>query len=746
MSIFTDIYGYFANFGRKTDQQELTVTEESVRNLKVLPGNTALPTDRNSTLLSDIEMYQSEEFNPQLLKLLGDLAIHHPKISLAISNIKLANTKFHIYFDDSVPARKQRQMRSYLESRMNSWFMGSKEVLVDTLFYQLAVKGCISVDRVIAGNLSGISRMEFINPLTIRWVRNGNEASYLVQINNLNGGLYGTKLGSTYSYIPLQLTDTSLYGVPFLLSVLESIAFEDEMWQSFKSILKKVGIAGLYKVLVTAPDQEDGETVENYTKKVQDYLADTYNAIKRTSANGIVVGLKEQYEVEIENANGNAAGAEQFFKIINLVTYQALKQDPNMMGESYTVSEAFTKVVLKKMAQQYKNFQQRVASFLEQSAVLDLVLGGYSPKSVSIEFEEAMPEDRMLAEQTRAVQIGNLQRLLQDGIISLQQYAQELGYDKPYKEEMPQFTAQRVSNAGFNYSIPKECVDYAGFTDRKQNAFTKSYIQSTEQVYNDFIDDFGKAVNKLLKKEYKSAASLQNSIIDKLQAVAKKSFIGQIKDVSKKHISESYEYFRKDKRIFGTNLMKYDFVPPEPNSGFIDQRVIDYLVGLDVHYFGTIVTDPVLLGRLEDLLRAYYDGDTDISDLVQEVTEQLQSTLQMEQWKITRIINTTMNKVRTNANILYMQQAKVQRYTIIEVNDRLTCPHCKHLNGKEFTVKKAVDNLVREIESDFEDLPPFATTVGVDDFTALSNEDLERLGFNKPPFHPNCRGVLGAIV
>jgi SPP1 gp7 family putative phage head morphogenesis protein len=745
MSIFNKIYNYFNPIFQR-HRIKLTTDEKNVRKLEVLPGNTAAPTDSYGTVIGDIPMYQRDEFEPSILLMLGNLAVHHPKVSLAISNIKLANTKYQIYFDETIAPRKQRQMRSHIEAKMNEWYVGGNDVILDTIFFQLAVKGCISIDRIINKNLSGIDRIEFINPYTIRWVRKGNEKPYLVQLNNLdNFGIMGTPLGKTYSYIPLQLTDTSLYGVPFLLSVIDSVAFENEMWKSFKTILRKVGIAGLYKVLVDAPEQQDGEADDVYEQRVQKYLQDTYKAVQRSSANGIVVGLKNQYEMEIENANSNANGVESFFKIINLITYQSLKQDPNMMGESYTVSEAFTKVVLKKMAQQYRAFQQRVATWLEETILLELTLAGYSPRSVTIEFEEAMPEDRLLAEQITEKQISNMQKLFADGIISKQQYAERLGYSQPYIQDEPQQFSFTATKAKFDYSIPKECLAYAGFPDRKQNQFAKDYINAAEKLYNDFIDDFGKACKSVLKKEYKSFEALEKAILDKLANVGGKSFIGNLKDICTKHVSNSYDYFRKDKRVFGTKF-NFDFVPPDPTSNFLDQRVIDYLIAADIQYLGNIITDPEMVTRLTQLLRAYYEGDTDIADLVQEVTNDLQNVLQLEQWKITRVINTTMNKVRTNANLLYMQQAKVEKYTIIEVNDRLTCPHCKVMNGKEFFVKKSVANLINELENGLDDLPPFATSVGIDDFRNLTEEQLADRGFSKPPFHCHCRGVLGAIV
>jgi SPP1 gp7 family putative phage head morphogenesis protein len=732
------------------DNKTFDIGEKSV-SLPILPGGSALPTTNKGVLFNYGQELLQVDYPIEFLRQLEHLSIFHPQVSLAVANIKIANTPFQINFSENNSSLKNRQMKEHINTKLASWFGGGANVLTSTLFRQLAVKGCISVDRVIAKGLNGIERLEFINPYTIRFVRDNGGKPYPVQIGALSyeGSHYGKKLGNSYIYIPLEVTDSSPYGLPLFLSVIDSVCMQSEMWQSFKSLLNKIGVLGIYKVLVKAPDQNPDETEQSYVLRVQQYIKDTHEQIKRNSASGVLVGLKDQYEAEIEGNNVNAAGAEQLFKIVNLSIYQSLNQDPNMMGESYTVSEAFAKVILKKMTQQHKEFQQRVASFLEQTFMMELLLAGFSPRSLEVVFEDAMPEDKLMTQQILSAKIANVSSLITLGIIDVEQAAQELGYDSATsaKPLPPQKTTTKQS---YDYSIPKECDHYSAFPNKKMNDFAKKYVDKVETLFDSFINSL-----TIVKTNFKSAKDFQKYVMKEITKKYESEFLDKLENNISPIIKESYSYFRSDKKVFTARkkatAKQNFFIAPQPLPNFFDTRVQNYLLASDLHYLGKILTDTDVIARLNKFIEDYYNSNYDPNSGVfvpnlEDFAESLANELQTEKWKISRIVNTTINKIRSNANVLYMQQAKVEKYEVIEVNDRITCPYCKHIDGMTFTVKNAVESIKKELDSPVDELPPFATANDIDIFKKLTNTEVEKLGINRPPFHPNCRGTLGAII
>jgi hypothetical protein len=87
-------------------------------------------------------------------------------------------------------------------------------------------------------------------------------------------------------------------------------------------------------------------------------------------------------------------------------------------------------------------------------------------------------------------------------------------------------------------------------------------------------------------------------------------------------------------------------------------------------------------------------------------------------------------------------------YEISEVLDIKICPICKEMDGKSFEVTTALDHVVTLLDiSDPEDLKSLAPfprqdKKSVETFKKMSDLDLIKNGWNKPPFHILCRGLL----
>lgn len=102
----------------------------------------------------------------------------------------------------------------------------------------------------------------------------------------------------------------------------------------------------------------------------------------------------------------------------------------------------------------------------------------------------------------------------------------------------------------------------------------------------------------------------------------------------------------------------------------------------------------------------------------------------------------------------FLNQALATGVTTYRVNEQLdsrTCKVCRFMHGKEFQVQSAlakVDTQIRITDADdMKTLAPFPkkSKAGLAELQGLTGEQLRARGFDTPPYHPNCRGLLQRI-
>jgi predicted ABC-type ATPase len=94
----------------------------------------------------------------------------------------------------------------------------------------------------------------------------------------------------------------------------------------------------------------------------------------------------------------------------------------------------------------------------------------------------------------------------------------------------------------------------------------------------------------------------------------------------------------------------------------------------------------------------------------------------------------------------------VTQYTVNEQLDSRICPVCRRMHGKTFEVPSALAKLDTQIRitdpSDLKLLAPFPkqSKAGLAELDSMSSEQLRAKGFDTPPYHPHCRGLLKAVT
>ena len=88
------------------------------------------------------------------------------------------------------------------------------------------------------------------------------------------------------------------------------------------------------------------------------------------------------------------------------------------------------------------------------------------------------------------------------------------------------------------------------------------------------------------------------------------------------------------------------------------------------------------------------------------------------------------------------------RFQISEVLDMRTCAVCRRMHGKIFSVKPALaQTQAALLTGNPEELAtgspfPGQSRQAISDLSAMPDMELEGKGWNKPPFHPGCRGII----
>jgi hypothetical protein len=137
---------------------------------------------------------------------------------------------------------------------------------------------------------------------------------------------------------------------------------------------------------------------------------------------------------------------------------------------------------------------------------------------------------------------------------------------------------------------------------------------------------------------------------------------------------------------------------------------------------------------------------------IQGLTQKLDKMLLTDVGEAQILLAATLNASRLASwGFLAESQAQgVETYRVNEVLDGRCCPFCRMMHGKEFNVASAADQVNRAVRAqdpdDVKSIMPWPKTdrASMESFGKMSAEELQAAGYQVPPFHPECRGVLSS--
>ena len=437
------IAGLNISWGKELVKPREVKTKASVKGT-LPPGRVSEPdfaTDDQaiSSLREDLKIV-TPDYILDIIPVIRKLSIVHPDLSQALDNIvQLGNTGHTVKFSADVTEAEANAMINHLNSRKLEWAEGSAGMdgLVNKMISQLMIAGAISCEWVPNVNLDGIRSVILIRPETIRFAYNRTLTRwepYQKIKSQVNGDLAEHQLvklnEATFKYYGLNGDTDIPYGNPPYLPALASIATQKDMLDNIKYIIKQVGIMGFLQVMVDKPDKKGDESEATYITRLDAYLVAIKSRIVNGLKDGTTVGFKDDYEFEFQSINKDPKGVTEIFNLNELQIASGLKQDASLMGRSYGTTETQITVIFTKLLSQIKNIQNLIKRNLEFGYDLDLRLGGFKFKGLEVIFNQSTVLDELKYQQGIEIKIRNYNDLYYDGIISQDQYANAMGYEK----------------------------------------------------------------------------------------------------------------------------------------------------------------------------------------------------------------------------------------------------------------------------------------------------------------------------
>lgn len=773
----------------------LVVSEDSV-SVPTKSGRVSQQESSTGGIIPNIMGPEQLPFDPDFLKVLQNLAQYDRHISYAVENVvSLSHTDMEIEFSGDISEEERKERMDYIINAQTGWydFSTGGDGLTADLFAQIATFGALSVEAYPDEFLEGIKKAVRVSPIHIRFSYNQLEDEWIPLQETISGvglsresALYGyNQLNKeTYSYIALRRIDTTPYGVPPFLAAIEDIITEREMLSNFKNMMKRVGMLGFLSVLVKAPKPVSGETPDTYRSRVNSYLDEVTPAAEASYAKGVAVGVKDMHEFNLEGTNMNVQGGEALMGIIKKLILSGIKQDPSMHGENFSTTETFARVILGKMSKQMESYQRVVASWYEKVFMQELKLANLPTKSISVKFKKPTVTDEAKDAETSMKWFNVYKAEYEAGLIGQQGFAEKRGYSEPFAEESKSETLAKQAieqgekqakendkksnsidiylkayrkNPQYNYEIPEGCesgadLEVSDFNDPILNEFSSAYQKTIEEIYYEATSKVTKRVKKKGKdwNETTTETKVKDDVLTALLETWQPSFVSKIGRVIPKFVEPVYSHYRKDDSIFldcsDKGMSFEDDVVPEGIFEQVDYRTMEFLEESDQQYLGQFITDEDTIKRINSFIDEAFEEGTGVfgnSDTLNNFVREFNNKLNLEVWKIRRIIETTMSTSRSFASIQYMGQADTDTYEVAEVLDTRTCRYCQHLDGKVFSVDSSIDMIGRVVSNDSGEIAnykPFATVEKINNFEQLTNAQLQSRGFTTPPFHPHCRG------
>lgn len=406
--------------------------------------------------------------------IMRDYSLLFPDFSQAVANLQFTancHPRIDVEFLESTKSDKQRRqilidIGKIVSSFWRRVYRSSVNGFVIDSLGQIARNGALSAEIVLDKDVTRVNELVHVPVRDIEFFYNKDQSLYPAQVvrsanvqkaaKSLLGSTYINLDIPTYFYMPLETIEGSPYGIPPFLSAVEKLVTQQNIMDNLSVITKKLGLLGFLKVLVEAPQREPSEDASSYRSRVKTYLDESAKTMNANFSRGVVVGLKDQMDIEYQGVAGDARGVSQIVQIIEEQIASAFKQDPALFGRTYSTTETYAGVVYDKFINTLQHYTTILSNFLREALIIELELNGIKVADIRPTFAPPKSLTSEIDAKAESIKTATILTRRDAGIIDQNQAAKEMGYDHPASPEPLDFEAPKERNRVDNDSASKK--------------------------------------------------------------------------------------------------------------------------------------------------------------------------------------------------------------------------------------------------------------------------------------------------
>jgi len=356
-----------------------------------------------------------------------------PTVSDAIwvwTNLSATDQKI-LYIGGSDKSRAKAREATENLSRRISPYPSQKSTgfhsLIRTYFRSLFTYGRVSGQLQIPSTLNEVSTFKLTDPFQITFARD----SFDIYKSPRPGTYYKLNPNTAY-YYALNQDEYNPYGYAMLDAANSLIKIANDMINDMALSSSNAGLPRLH-IKITPPAQADTEDDDDYRRRISDYFQNTVADFADIAPDDNIYTWDD---VQVAVAGGSAGPGAFVWKsnrsVLEEEIISAFHLYPWILGRSFSTTKNWVQAQYNLLMQQVQALQLEAAGFLNWIINTNLLLNGIHDTHASLSFQtmrDPAAKDFAIAERFR---INNVKTKTLAGIISPNDAARELGYEKPH--------------------------------------------------------------------------------------------------------------------------------------------------------------------------------------------------------------------------------------------------------------------------------------------------------------------------
>jgi len=721
----------------------------------------------------------SQGINPwtpvQIMDLLAKIAHTNPLINKAWRYYRKVGSSGHkLVIDDRTDAEVERIQMSVndLSERVYAR-KGHIEGFIDHCFQELAIFGGIAVEAILMPRREMIFDIE---PVAVRQIRFKQEKDIFVPYQLTKDGKMIKLDERTFHFSALDTADGSPYPIPPFISAIPDVIKREDIGESVKNILYKLGIYGLLMVQIKNEHLDPIGNVED-RKKMAAYRSEIANSITGAFKDGVAVSY-DDVSWEAFNPVANASGVKDLANSINEDILSGVDIEPALVGRAYKPVLAAMEVLWRLAKRDVQPHQRRVCGALDHIVHLDLGLQGIDPRGVSVQFNENPEANPQASAVAKSTEHARIRENVKAGYVSPDDGAREMGYSSAYDSEKA-YNSHQSSTFGLRDDGGQECSHSPGMNSRrvelsfengryhyrrplvilKKKSEAELMSVAERQIQsriNDYISKLAPSSNGAREAAMRQVdnfldnGSFSNflnedqfalALWDLIETAIANEMNGTPVQEAVEYITgEAYEFYRlRDKSVWqGRPPMEFMF-------GSRDYRAIQTIADWDRWYLGKFIQGEESQKQGLDFLRKQYleKGEGLFGRADSEVFNRFRREFsgkisEMSDYQIRRVADTSIVRIRSYGQFGQYHEAGVTKARWVTVGG--ACDICQPFDGIEWSIAPTLATMDRELAMNAGEFGTYLTRKGTIKPPENSGQVEGHLaGGIMPPVHCNCK-------